>query len=185
MKVSKQEMDGQPHDLDALAAFIEGGLDGADRQRVLAHVADCADCRRTLAELGRAAADGGKPLIAKERITPARWTKPRIWLPIAASVLVGSFAWFLLPTSPDEPTEDELLVTRSAGQIVAGKTFRLESGVWIDAAFDASRQDSTVTVSGLEERSELLGRIPELAPYTELGDRVIVVWEGTPYRFEP
>jgi hypothetical protein len=30
-----------------------------------------------------------------------------------------------------------------------------------------------------------LQRIPELAPYAELGDRVTVVWQDTVYRFEP
>jgi len=42
-----------------------------------------------------------------------------------------------------------------------------------------------VVIRGADERSALLARIPELTPFTELGDRVVVVWDGTVYRFEP
>jgi hypothetical protein len=196
MKLSKTVMPDAPHDLDLLAAFAEGRLDEPDRQRVIAHATDCIDCRRTLAQLGRALEDGALPQ-ATSRTSAAgiRWSNPRIWLPIAASVLVGTFAWFQLATSPDVGTpegsqspgisEDELLTKRGAGRVVAGKTFRRVSGEWVDAAFDASLGLQSVVVHGAEERSALLARIPALAPYTELGDRVVVVWEGIVYRFEP
>jgi hypothetical protein len=68
---------------------------------------------------------------------------------------------------------------------VAGKTFRMAAGEWVDAAFDPTLGMQTVTIRGSEARSDLLIRIPGLAPFTELGDRVVVVWEGTVYRFEP
>jgi hypothetical protein len=196
MKLSNQMMYEQPHDLDLLAAFAEGRLDEPDRQRVIGHVAECVECRRTLAHLGRALAEGSLQRPASPTVAAGiRWSNPRVWLPIAASVLVGTFAWFQLGTSPDrsisgEPpeagvTEDELLTKRSAGRIVAGKTFRMTSGEWVDASFDASLGLQSIVVRGAEERSALLARIPELAPFTELGDRVVVVWEGMVYRFEP
>jgi hypothetical protein len=196
MKLSKELMHDQPHDLDLLAAFAEGRLDEPDRQRVIGHVADCVECRRTLAQLGRALAEGGLQN-PERRLTTAgiRWSSVRVWLPIAASVLIGTFAWFQFASSPDhsaggEPpaagvTEDELLTKRSAGRVVAGKTFRMAAGEWVDAAFDPTLGMQTVTIRGSEARSDLLIRIPGLAPFTELGDRVVVVWEGTVYRFEP
>jgi hypothetical protein len=196
MKLSKQMMRDQPHDLDLLAAFAEGRLDEPDRQRVIGHVAECVECRQTLAHVGRALAEG-RLQTAERRSAAAgiRWTDPRVLLPLAASVLVGTFAWFQLAKSPDRSAgggppaagvpEDELLTTRSAGRVVAGKTFRMTSGEWIDASFDASAGLQSVTVRGAGERSALLARIPDLAPFTELGDRVVVVWEDTVYRFEP
>ncbi|HEY4645265.1 MAG TPA: zf-HC2 domain-containing protein [Steroidobacteraceae bacterium] len=196
MKLSNQMMPDQPHDLDLLAAFAEGRLDEPDRQRVITHVAECVECRRTLAHLGRAIADGSLPRAAKRPAAPGiQWSNARVWLPIAASVLVGTFAWFQLATSPDVSTEgespaagvseEELLTKRSGGRIVAGKTFRMTSGEWVDAAFDPSLGVPTVVIRGADERSALLARIPELTPFTELGDRVVVVWDGTVYRFEP
>lgn len=195
MKLSKQMMDDQPHDLDSLAALVEGRLEGVDRQRVMAHVAECVECRRTMAQLGRAVADGALLTDAKPRVT-AGWLRSNalIWLPIAASVLVGTFAWFQLATTPNGSTtdsapvgvsEEELLTKRSAGRIVASKTFRMTAGEWVDSAFDPATEAQIVVIRGSEERLALLARIPELTPFTELGDRVVVVWEGTVYRFEP
>lgn len=181
------------HDLESLAALAEGRLDAAERERIQAHLVQCADCRRIVAELGRAMADGTlKPAGPR---APAALKSARIWLPIAASVLVGTFAWFQLTTNTTRPTDpaadigtvsdDDLLTRRSAGRQVGNKTFRMSGGAWIDSEIDASRNWPTITVRGADERTELLARIPELAPYTELGHRVVVAWQGTVYRFEP
>jgi Ca-activated chloride channel family protein len=67
---------------------------------------------------------------------------------------------------------------------VAGKTFRLVFGEWIDADFDGSALLPEVSVSTPEERSALLARIPALVPYAALGERVLVVHDGTVYRFQ-
>jgi hypothetical protein len=40
-------------------------------------------------------------------------------------------------------------------------------------------------VNGPDQRSSLLSRLPALAPYAALGERVLVVYEGTVYRFRP
>ncbi|MGH7947230.1 MAG: hypothetical protein ACREF9_19820, partial [Opitutaceae bacterium] len=125
-----------------------------------------------------------------------RWSNARVWLPVAASVLVGAFAWFQLSAPPGDeqsaaetssagPAEDVLGGKRSGGRRIAGKTFRMTSGEWVDASFDPAAGMPTVAIRGAEERGAMLARIPELAPYTELGDRVLVVWQGTVYRFEP
>ena len=183
------------HDHGLLAALVEGRLDATERERVLAHVAQCVDCRRTVAELGRATADG---TLTESKRSAAATARAHRWLPIAASVLVGTFAWFLLSTNMPQPdvtdpstatpragNEDELLIRRSAGRTVGDKTFRMEDGVWIDSTYDASLGLPTMMVRGADERSALLARIPQLAPYTELGSRVVVTWQGTVYRFEP
>ena len=179
-------MQDTSHDPGMLAALAEGRLDGTERERVVAHVADCLECRRTLAALGSAMADGTLSRTTNRPAGPTRWTRPQVWLPIAASVLIASFAWFQYAAVRQPSTSGEdLLVKRTAGRVVAGKTFRMAGGEWIDASFDLSTALPTVIVRGREERASLLRRVPDLAPYTELGDRVTVVWDGTVYRFEP
>ena len=39
-----------------------------------------------------------------------------------------------------------------------------------------------VDIGGPDERRRILSRLPALAPYFALGDRVVVVFEGTVYR---
>lgn len=185
------------HDLESLAALVDGRLDDRERERVVAHLSDCRECRQTLAHLGRAAANGDLSRdMGQSGPGRPRWSGARVWLPIAASVLVGAFAWFQLAGPPgdvrpaaEEPgvglTEEALGGKRSGGLRVAGKTFRMASGEWIDASFDPAAGLPIVVIRGSEERADLLERLPELAPYTELGDRVLVVWQGTAYRFEP
>jgi anti-sigma factor ChrR (cupin superfamily) len=174
------------HDPGMLAALAEGRLEGAERERVVAHVADCPECRRTLAALGNAMADGTLSRSPERAPGTQRWTRPQVWLPIAASVLIASFALFQY-SSVRQPTLDgeELLVKRGAARTVAGKTFRMTGGEWLDTSFDLSIALPTVIARGREERSAVLQRVPDLAPYDELGDRVTVVWNGTVYRFEP
>jgi hypothetical protein len=175
------------HDPGMLAALAEGRLEGTERERVVAHVAACVECRRTLAALGSAMADGTLSQTTRPKAAArARWARPHVWLPIAASVLIASFAWFQYAAvrQPSMNGED-VLVKRSAGRSVAGKTFRMAGGEWIDTSFDLSTALPTVIARGRDERTALLERIPELAPYAGLGDRVTVVWQGTVYRFEP
>jgi hypothetical protein len=180
-------MEEQVHDLDSLAALVEGRLGEQDRQAVMAHLADCVECRRTFARMSR------------ELATVGRSAKPpllrfRTWLPIAASVLLATVGWFYFSTNqrttvvtnPDSGINGEdLLRRRGTERMVAGKTFRLAAGVWVDTRFDAAAQLESVSVGGPEERAAMLLSHPQLAPYAGLGERVVVVWEGTVYRFEP
>lgn len=78
-----------------------------------------------------------------------------------------------------------LLVTRGATRRVAGKTFRFVAGEWIDSGFDPAGGVPIADVQGPDQRSSLLARLPALAPYSALGERVLVVFEGTVYRFRP
>lgn len=175
-------MQSPEHDLDALAAMVEGRLDDPALARLTEHLAACAECRATLAALSRARSDGA--LASPSRPVGRRpWRAVPVWAGLAASALVATFAWMQFARPP--ATDEELLVRRGAERIVAGKTFHLESGAWIDGAFDARSNLPTTVVRGADERVLLLMRIPELGEYADLGSHVVVVWEGTVYRFEP
>jgi putative zinc finger protein len=86
------------------------------------------------------------------------------------------------PSGAIPPAED-ILVLRGAQRRVAGKTFRLVFGEWVDADFDSVALLPEIDVSSAEERAALLARLPALAPYAALGERVRVVHDGTVYRF--
>jgi hypothetical protein len=89
------------------------------------------------------------------------------------------------PPAPSLPIDESLLTTRGGTKRVAGKTFRLLDGAWVDASFDRTAALPMIEVAGAAERERVLGRIPRLAPYAALGDRVVVVLDGTVYRFRP
>ena len=81
---------------------------------------------------------------------------------------------------------ESLLLKRGGGQrVVAGKTFRLVAGEWRDTGFDPAAALPIVAVRGSDERSAVLARVPALGPYALLGERVLVVVDGTVYRFQP
>jgi anti-sigma factor RsiW len=162
------------HDLDALAAFVEGRLDAAERERLVAHVADCAECRATLAGMMRARTE-----------QPRRSRNWQYGLAAAASLALVTFAWMRFALPPPSGGDEVADVRRSVDRIVNGKPFRLEDGVWIDRASDGAGDLPTVRVRGAEERARLLAQMPELVDYSDLGDRVVVVYDGKIYRFEP
>lgn len=72
---------------------------------------------------------------------------------------------------------------RGAERRVGDKRFRLVSGEWIDAAYDPFDVRPVVDVTTPAERAALLGRLPALRPFADLGKRVIVVHAGSVYRF--
>ncbi len=74
--------------------------------------------------------------------------------------------------------------TRGAGlRQVAGKTFKLIDGEWVDAAYDPFALQPEVEVASPEQRASILRQHRQLARYASLGARVLVVYEGTVYRF--
>lgn len=219
MTLSKKEMaDG--HDPNDLAAFAEGRLEAGARARMIAHVAECRDCRQTLAELLRAgsAAQAGRSVLAR----------PRVWMPVAASVAILATGVLLVthsrtpsrveqppaparvapgdppapsaqppagavaPPTPSNPAAGnaappsdagDLLRRRGGERHVAGKTFRLVAGEWIDTAYDPLALLPAVDIRSASQRREVLERIPALQPFASLGTRVTVVLDGTVYRF--
>jgi hypothetical protein len=200
-----------PHDLNALAAHLEGRPEGDERRRTIEHLSVCLECRETAAMLSRS----WTSLRAQDRSPAARlW-----WLGVAAAAVLGTaVAVQLLPIAPpvaspsapavsaspspplavpsprDTPRaspsargagsviDESLLATRGGSKRVAGKTFRLVRGEWVDSGFDPAAGLPVVEVIGPEERRQILVRLPGLAPYLALGDRVVVVFEGTVYR---
>ena len=64
-----------------------------------------------------------------------------------------------------------------------GKTFRLVAGEWIDSAYDPPALLPVRDLVGPDARTDVLARIPALAPYAALGANVTVVHEGVVYRF--
>jgi hypothetical protein len=92
-----------------------------------------------------------------------------------------------LPAPAADPMLDPgLLVKRGATQRqVGGKTFRLVAGEWVDLEFDSRASLPTMPIRGDDERAALVQRIPALGPYAGLGNRVVVVFDGTVYRLTP
>jgi anti-sigma factor RsiW len=86
-------MEEADHNPNLLAAYLEDRLDDAEKQRLLGHLTTCADCRGTLALLGRAASAGDVPLPSVRDRPPRerRWrVATRNWLPVAASVAIAA-----------------------------------------------------------------------------------------------
>jgi hypothetical protein len=74
-------------ELNDLAALAEGRLTGADRDRTLAHVAECRECRDVLSLLARRASAPS---------SAAWWQRPAVWMPVAAMLAVASVAVLLV-----------------------------------------------------------------------------------------
>ncbi|HYG79336.1 MAG TPA: hypothetical protein VD861_03055, partial [Pyrinomonadaceae bacterium] len=74
---------------------------------------------------------------------------------------------------------------RSASVVrnVGNKTFYLRDGVWTDAEFkpEAGKPETKLTF-GSDEYFAVLKRLPRLAEFFALGERVVVVYEGRVYR---
>ncbi len=71
----------------------------------------------------------------------------------------------------------------SAMRTAGGKTFYLRDGVWTDADFkEGSKMPETAVKFGTEEYFTLLKQKPKLAAFFSLGERVVVILDGTVYR---
>ena len=103
----------------------------------------------------------------------------------AAEAPLASF-FTLSPTSgadggvSDQKTPDAREVVKQVGS----KTFVLKNDVWTDTSFDESGME-TVRVEFLsEEYFDLIRESPVLGDYFALGERVIVVYDGTAYEVD-
>jgi Ca-activated chloride channel family protein len=87
------------------------------------------------------------------------------------------------PTLSPEPGgfTDEYGYAINPVKYVGDKTFILHDGVWIDTTFDADGMMPMPLDFGSEDYFALLAARPEWGRYLALGDRVIVVLEGTAY----
>jgi hypothetical protein len=223
--------DEREHDLNALAAHLEGRLEGEERQRTIDHLSRCLQCRETAALLSRSRPDlvekSGDPSEHRGVVTAARpW-----WLGLAAAAVVGTAVAVRVlstaspdggpkmspPSSPprepasiaksaDPPTphpaeiahtpppsphvsrpalDEGLLARRGGVKRVAGKAFRAVGGEWVDVSYEPTAGLPEVEIGGPDQRRRILSRLPALAPYFALGDRVVVVFEDTVYRLRP
>ena len=64
---------------------------------------------------------------------------------------------------------------------VGSKTFVLRNDVWTDTSFDESGMETVLVEFLSEEYFDLIQKSPVLGDYFALGERVIVVYEGTAY----
>lgn len=88
------------------------------------------------------------------------------------------------PSGPASPPATPTL-RRGSDRIVGGKTFTLVAGDWIDRSYDRLALLPVVDVRTPSDRDALLARVPALEPFAAIGPRVLVVHEGTVYRFGP
>lgn len=72
-------------------------------------------------------------------------------------------------------------VRRGTSRVVAGRTFRLEDGIWVDQAFDPLALQPDVWARSAEDVAALVASTPGLAPYAAMASRVTVVLDDTVY----
>ncbi len=89
---------------EGLAAFIDGSLDEGARAAAVAHLADCADCRRELVDIRRA--------------LPARRMAPRV-AAAAALAAAASIVVLLVPISFNAPVPSADRLRSEGGEALA------------------------------------------------------------------
>lgn len=121
---------------DRVAAFLDGGLDGAERASAVRHFAECAECRRELAELRGVLDSAHRP-------------RSRGWVAAAAGV-AAILAFTLLPrlSSNDNP---------EAGLTRAVENQRAIGGSSV-IGFRSPGDSAIVAASGLELVWETAGQ---------------------------
>jgi hypothetical protein len=201
------------HDPTVVAALAEGRLDREERARVLEHLAACRPCREVFATLAREGEGvaAHRPAAGFGATASRAWlplaativlaTGSALWVlrrapaiappqvtasmrPVTASPEVRASATPPpVAVSPSKAPPDAM--RSAAPRRVAGKTFRLVAGEWIDTSFDPLATLTAVDVTTPAEREAALAREPRLRPYAALGPRVTVVLDGAVYRFGP
>jgi Ca-activated chloride channel family protein len=77
--------------------------------------------------------------------------------------------------------EDAEVAPQNPIQTVGDKTFIWRDGVWTDTTFEPDTMETTKVEFLSDYYFDLLAQFPALAEYFAIGDRVIVVYEGTAY----
>lgn len=94
-----------PHDPNMLAACVEGRLDPREQAVVIAHAAECAECRGLMSALARAA---GPELPAVAEAVARAPLGRRYLMPLAAAIAIGTVTGVLVlrlndgPVAPDD-----------------------------------------------------------------------------------
>lgn len=155
----------RPHlEPEEVAAFLDGGLGGAERTALEAHLADCADCRELLEESAHAlaaldplAASPAPVVAAAARppgtALPARRRRPRplavrLALPLAAVLLLALLAPWLVGPLRTPPPRVGLLAEQlpPARELTADLWQR---GVYRGPGAGAGRLDRRSTLAGV------------------------------------
>ncbi len=88
-------------------------------------------------------------------------------------------------TAPVGGSVDEVLAPAQPAvnpiQTVNDKTFLLQNGIWTDTLFKPDTMQTQKVTFLSDEYFSLLEKIPELAPYFAIGDKVIAVIDGVAY----
>jgi Ca-activated chloride channel family protein len=90
----------------------------------------------------------------------------------------------LFPTSTGADGGVSKAEPRAVSEIVkqvGSKTFVLRDDVWTDTSFDGSKMETVLVEFLSEEYFDLISETPVLGDYFALGERVIVVYDGTAY----
>lgn len=101
-------------DPETLAAWIDGSLAGGQLTAAREHLADCVDCRATLAAFARTASPEVLPEPWWRRGSTARWL-----VPVAATATVVAI-WVAVPR--DEYTRQPEQAATAVGQVAAPRT---------------------------------------------------------------
>lgn len=198
------------HDTEGLAAYVDGRLDGPARSRVTAHLSRCRECREHLALLahglsaappafhGRrwlpvaaslliALAGSGVYLLVRPALllapaaTPAQSPPSSPSLPAPVAPPAPPPAPLPAPSRPAAPAD----APRSlSSRRVAGKTFRLLAGEWIDDSYDPLAALPVIAIGTAADRDAAVSMTPSLRPYEMLGRRFTVVVAGSVYRVD-
>lgn len=193
-------------DLNLLAAHFDRRLSSRETEDLVAHLAGCRNCRETAAFMTRAlsldsARRPGAPVVGWlalaatlvlativgiriSRVEPSPSTAPEPGPRPTAAASSPPLPEAVAAPAPARPA-GHTDVRRGGDRTIAGKTFHLVAGEWVDRTFDPIAGLPIVDVSGPEARATLLAERPGLAPYLGLGNRVLVVLDGTVYRFGP
>jgi hypothetical protein len=118
---------------------------------------------------------------------PPRPQPPPVEPPGAAPAPTPAGAGRGPASAPSEPASPPATppLRRGSDRVVGGKTFTLVAGDWIDRGYDRLALLPVVDAPTPSDRETLLTRIPALKPFASIGPRVLVVHEGTVYRFGP
>ncbi len=130
-------------ELGLLAAFAEGRLAGAERDTIVAHLADCDACRETIAEAAGLAAELAAPAAGSAaEVLPfpertRRRRRPSAWIVLAAALGLVVAAALIQKRRPDT---DATLVALGES---AGVTAQLGAG-WSDPLWSVTRGEGPV-----------------------------------------
>jgi hypothetical protein len=186
---------GQHPDADQLSAFAEHVLPGHERVDMLAHLAECADCRQ-IVFLGQRAQEAQTPLSAAPR-SHVGWLKHwgRLW-PVAAAVACGLIVAALVqrrhpvevpqqseiavesgaPISPSQMQLSHPIVpgVPASGPVPSPKsstTAKVTSSLHPSPAAPRAGVGGSASVHGNVVTDQLADKLPEFSPNTPASGR--------------